>query len=280
MNHKHSFLISEKEEKSDLKDKLKKMETELGEIIPNNIRELIKKQIEDWEKKDKMFKSQDDQKGNIDFIIEIGDDYLESYLERFIQDWSSGNVTVVFKNNNIKVSSFERHLLQYLLRLDKSEQVTLASTKDTVIPKEEYGSGNTPLIRASYGGYTNIVQWMLHNDADVDQCRDDGVTGLFMASQNGHTDIIHLNNHPKDTMGTLDEIKQVLFNDFVKNKSSHVADYINKKSVDYAFDVVAGSSPLHIACFMGRTDVVRCLLTTMLTSTLQKKMEQHHYFMQ
>ncbi|VDI48402.1 Hypothetical predicted protein [Mytilus galloprovincialis] len=172
-------------------------------------------------------KSQDDQKSNIDFIVEIQDDYLESYLERFIQDWSSGNVTVVFKNINIKVSSFERHLLQYLLRLDKSEQVTLASIKDTVIPKEVYGSGNTPLIRACYGGYTDIVQWMLHNDVDVDQCRDDGVTGLLMASQNGHTDIVKL----------------------LLEKNPNV-DLCTKK----------GCSPLLWASTKGHTDIVKLLL--------------------
>ncbi|VDI08413.1 Hypothetical predicted protein [Mytilus galloprovincialis] len=31
-------------------------------------------------------------------------------------------------------------------------------------------------------------------------------------------------------------------------------------SKEYAFDVVAGSSPLHIACFNSFIDVVRCLL--------------------
>ncbi|VDI08412.1 Hypothetical predicted protein [Mytilus galloprovincialis] len=31
-------------------------------------------------------------------------------------------------------------------------------------------------------------------------------------------------------------------------------------SVDYAFDVVARSTPLHIACFIGRTDIVLSLL--------------------
>ncbi|VDI31530.1 Hypothetical predicted protein [Mytilus galloprovincialis] len=262
-------------------------------------------------------KSSDDKNSNIDFIIEIPDDYLESYLQRFIKDWSVGKVTAVFSNNNMKVSSFRQKLLQYLLQLDKPQQVTLASTKDTVRPKEEYGSGNTPLIDNCYDGYTDMVQWLLHNDVDVDQSKDDGVTGLIMASQEGHTDIVKLllekdsnvdicdkdgnatntilfnvqkenveitklllennvdcnicvhskqsisdtlNNHPKDTMDTLDELKQDMFNVFVKNKSSHVADYVNKKSVDYAFDVVAGSSPLHLACFMGNIDIVSCLL--------------------
>ncbi|VDI68418.1 Hypothetical predicted protein, partial [Mytilus galloprovincialis] len=128
-------------------------------------------------------KSPDDKNSNIDFIIEIPDDYLEPYLERFIKDWSVGKVSAVFNNNNMKVLSFRQKLIQYLLQLDKSQQVTLASTKDTEIPKESCQSGNTPLGCTCYFGYTDMVQWLLHNDVDVDQCRDDGVTGLFMASQ-------------------------------------------------------------------------------------------------
>ncbi|CAC5356736.1 unnamed protein product [Mytilus coruscus] len=137
-------------------------------------------------------KSPDDKNSNIDFIIEIPHDYLKSYLKRFIKDWSAGKVTDVFSNNNMEDSSFRQKLLQYLLQLDKPQQVTLANTKDTVRPKEDCGSGNTPLIYTCYYGYTDMVQWLLHNDVDVDQYRDDGITGLFMASQNGHTDIVKL----------------------------------------------------------------------------------------
>ncbi|XP_076089988.1 uncharacterized protein LOC143062021 [Mytilus galloprovincialis] len=419
----------------------------------------------------------DDKNSNIDFIIEIQEDYFESYLERLIKDWSVGKVRVIFMNNNMTVSSFRQQLLQHLKQLTISQQVTLANTKDTVLPKDHHGSGTTPLTGACYDGYTDIVHWLLHYVADVDQCRDDGVTGLIMASQEGHTDIVKLllernpnvdlcdkdgwnplylasrdghtdivklllernpnvdlcdedgcsslfwasntghtdivklllernpnvnlcdkdgcsplfmasykghtdivklllekdpnvdlchrdgcsplymascnghtdivkllleknpnvdlcnnngftpliqscaNNHTSivqllmkhkpninaqtfdggnalyfsalngnidiiklllknyadcdifilskqsvtDTLynhpiKTLDKEKQELFDSLVENTSSHVTDYVSKKSVDYAFDVVAGSSPLHITCFMGRKDVVRCLL--------------------
>ncbi|XP_052073941.1 ankyrin repeat and SOCS box protein 2-like [Mytilus californianus] len=264
----------------------------------------------------------DDQNSNIEFIIEIPNDYLESYLERFIKDWSAGKVADVFSNNNMKISSFRQKLLQYLQQLDKSQQVKLAGTKNTVIPQEDCGSGNTPLIDTCYSGYTDMVQWMLHNDVYVDQCRDDGVTGLYMASQNGHSDIVKLlleknpeidlcenggssplykthdggnalyfstqtgnvaitqlllaNNADrnicsyskqkitdtvnKDQSQTLDEYKQGLIDSFLKNTTSYARYYISKKSADYVFSVDAGSSPLHIACFMGRMDVVQCLL--------------------
>ncbi|VDI67296.1 Hypothetical predicted protein [Mytilus galloprovincialis] len=396
--------------------------------------ELIKKQIEDWEKKDKMFVStrasdyimerlQDNscltitapsgvgksfiarhtalllKKEGYNIIpvyspTDIRDYYQPGKQTVFIVDDICGNFTANQQQidnwkqllpviKTIIADKFYNSLIQYLLQLDKSQQVTLANTKDTVIPKENCGSGNTPLIYTCYDGYTDMVHWLLHNGVDVDQCRDDETTGLYMASQEGHTDIVKfllekdlnvdlcdndacsplymasqeghtdvvkllleknpnvdlcdkdgdsplyrasynghtdivkllleknpnvdlcnkdgnatntilfnvqkenveitklllennvdcnicvhskqsisdtLNNHPKDTMDTLDELKQDMFNVFVKNKSSHVADYVNKKSVDYAFDVVAGSSPLHLACFMGNIDIVSCLL--------------------
>ncbi|VDI69484.1 Hypothetical predicted protein [Mytilus galloprovincialis] len=372
--------------------------------------------------------SPDDENSNIDFIIKISDNHLELYLERFIKDWSEGKVSVVFSNNNMKVSSFRQKLLENLEQLDTSMQVTLANTKDTVELKESCASGTTPLIDTCYDGYSDMIQWMLRNDVDVDQCRNDGVSGLMMASnqghtdivklllernpdihlcnndgcspllqasqnghtdivklllernpdvnlcdkdglspllqasenghtdivklllernpdvnlcdknglsplllasQNGHTDIVKLllernpdvnlcermagpllkhkpdinaqtfdggnalyfsacnghieitqlllennancnicihskqalpyiyNNHPGLT---LNKAKHNLFDSLVKNTSSRVTEYVSKKSVDYAFDVVAGSSSLHIACFMGRINVVRCLI--------------------
>ncbi|XP_063406705.1 uncharacterized protein LOC134690646 [Mytilus trossulus] len=355
--------------------------------------------------------SSDDKNSNIDFIIKIPDDCLESYLQRFRKDWSVGKVSALFRNNNIKVSSFRQKLLQYLLQLDKPQQVILASTKDTVLPKENSGSGNTPLILTCFRGYTDMVQWMLHNNVDVDQCRDDGVTGLRMVSDKGHTDIVKLllernpnvnlcdkngysplymasckghtdivkllleknpnvnlcdkngcspllcassnghteivkllleknpnvdlcakegftpliiscssnhtsivqllmkhkpdikaqtddggnalyfsalngnleitrllleNNadsnicmHSKQSIAetynnrldyTLDKERQEWFDFLLEKASSNIRDYISDMSVGYGFNVVVSSSPLHIACFMGRTDVVHCLL--------------------
>ncbi|VDH97496.1 Hypothetical predicted protein, partial [Mytilus galloprovincialis] len=136
--------------------------------------------------------SPDEENSNIDFIIDISDDHLELYLERFIKDWLAGEVAVVFSNNNMKISSFRQKLIQYLQQLDKLQQVKLANTKDTVEPKESCDYGTTSLVWNCYDGYTDMVQWMLRNDVVVDQCRDDGVSGLFMASQNVHTDIVKL----------------------------------------------------------------------------------------
>ncbi|XP_052073101.1 uncharacterized protein LOC127711173 isoform X13 [Mytilus californianus] len=201
-----------------------------------------------------------DMASNIDFIIEIPDDYLESYLERFIKDWSAGKVADVFSNNNIKDSSFRQKLLQYLKQLHKPQQVTLANTKDTVIPKENCASGTTPLVWNCYDGYTDVVQWLLCNDVDVNQCRDDGVTGLIMASHEGHTDIVKLllERNPnvdlcnKNGCSPLYKASQEGHTDIVKlllERNPNV-DLCNKDDC----------SPLYIASQNGNTDIVKLLL--------------------
>ncbi|XP_052081181.1 ankyrin-1-like [Mytilus californianus] len=205
-------------------------------------------------------KSPDDMASYIDFIIEIPDDYLESYLKRFIKDWSVGNVSDVFSNNNIKDSSFRQKLLQYLQQLHKLQQVTLANTKDTVRPKEDCGSGNTPLIWTCYDGYTDMVQWMLHNDADVDQCRDDGVTGLNMASQEGHTDVVKLllERNPNVDLCDKDGCSPL----YMASQNGHtdIVKLLLERNPNVDLCDKDGCSPLHMASQNGHTDVVKLLL--------------------
>ncbi|XP_063418130.1 uncharacterized protein LOC134700907 [Mytilus trossulus] len=205
-------------------------------------------------------KSPDDENSNIDFIIEIPDNDLETYLKRCIEDWSSGNVTVVFINNNMKRSSFRQQLLQYIQQLKKSEQVTLANTRDTVIPKEICGSGNTPLIITCYNSYTDMVQWMLCNEVDVDQCRDDGITGLFMASQNGYHDIVKLLLENNSYVDLCD--KNGCSPLYIASQNGHTAIVKllleNNPNVDLCDK--NGCSPLYRAIQRGHTDIVKLLL--------------------
>ncbi|XP_063406711.1 uncharacterized protein LOC134690648 isoform X3 [Mytilus trossulus] len=205
-------------------------------------------------------KSPDDKNSNIDFIIEIPDDYLESYLERFIKDWSARKVSAVLSNNNMKVSSFRQKLIQYLQQLDKPQQVILTSTKDTVRPKEEYGSGNTPLICTCYDGYTDIVQWLLHNDVNVDQCRDDGVTGLYMASQQGHTDIVKLllEKDPNVDLCNKDSCSPL----YMTSQQGHtdIVKLLLEKNPNVDLCNIYGYSPLYWASHKGHTDIVELLL--------------------
>ncbi|CAC5406480.1 unnamed protein product [Mytilus coruscus] len=204
--------------------------------------------------------SSDDKNSNIDFIIEIPDDYLESYLKRFIKDWSAGKVSHIFSNNNMKVLSWRQKLLQYLLQINKSQQLELANIKDTVLPKEEYGSGTTPLVSTCCDGYTDIVQWLLHNNKGVNQCRDDGVNGLYMASQNGHTDIVKLllEKDPKVDLCDNDGVSPL----YMASQNGHtdIVKLLLEKNPNVDLCRYDGCSPLYIASQEGHTDIVKLLL--------------------
>ncbi|XP_052065320.1 uncharacterized protein LOC127705092 isoform X2 [Mytilus californianus] len=205
-------------------------------------------------------KSPDDKTSNMDFIIEIPDDYLESYLERLIKDWLAGKVADVFSNNNMEESSFREQFLQYLLQLDKPQQVTLANTKDTVRPKESCTSGNTPLIDTCYYGYIDMVQWILCNDVDVDQCRDDEVNGLYMASQEGHTDIVKLllERNPNVDLCDNDGCSPLLLAS--QNGHTDIVKLLLERNPNVDLCNKVGCSPLNIASDKGHTDIVKLLL--------------------
>ncbi|CAG2205865.1 unnamed protein product [Mytilus edulis] len=192
--------------------------------IRENIKELIKKQIDDWEKKDKM-------------------------------------MAVVLCTGKLCTAIV-------ILLLERNPNVNLCDN-----------DGFTPLISSCISNHISIVQLLMKHKPNINAQTYDGGSALYFSAWNGNVEIMQLlleNNadcnicgHSKqkitdalnnDPSQTLDEYKQGLFDSFLKNALPHVADYISKKSVDYVFDVDAGSSPLHIACFMGRIDVVRCLL--------------------
>ncbi|XP_063437047.1 uncharacterized protein LOC134718456 isoform X2 [Mytilus trossulus] len=202
----------------------------------------------------------DDENCNIDFIIEISDDHLELYLERFVKEWSAGKVAVVFSNNNMKVSSFRQQLIQYLQQLDTLQQVKLANTKDTVESKESWDSGTNPLVWNCYDGYTDMVQWMLHNDVDVDQSRDTGTTGLLMASQQGHTDIVKLllERNPDVNLCNKDGSSPLL--QASQDGHTDIVTLLLERNPDVNLCNNDGLSPLLQASQNGHTDIVKLLL--------------------
>ncbi|XP_071124355.1 uncharacterized protein [Mytilus edulis] len=200
-------------------------------------------------------KSPDDKNSNIDFIIEIPKDFFQSYLKRFIKDWSAGKVTVVFNNNNMKVSSFREQLLHHLKQLDKSQQETLANIKDTVTPKEHYGLGSTPLVETCCNGYTDMVQWLLHKNADVDLCDNNGYSPLFCSiSYEGHTDTVKLLLEKNPNVDLCDnDGRSPLFMASCYGHTDTVKLLLEKNpNVDLCDN--DGQSPLFMASCYGHTD--------------------------
>ncbi|XP_063405734.1 uncharacterized protein LOC134689698 [Mytilus trossulus] len=202
-------------------------------------------------------KSSDDRDSNIDFLIEIPHNSSQTYLKRCIKDWSAGNVSVVFQNKNMKISSFRQQLLQYVQRLEKSEKVALVNTKDTVMPK---ASGNTPLILTCGDGYTDMVQWILCNDVNVDQCNDDGVTGLYLASQNGHNEIVKLLLEKDPNVDLCDKDGYSSLSTTGYNGHTGIVKLLLEENPKVDLCDKDGRSPLYKASQNGHTGIVKLLL--------------------
>ncbi|VDI14710.1 Hypothetical predicted protein [Mytilus galloprovincialis] len=195
-------------------------------------------------------------KYNLDFIIEISDDCLEAYLQR-------------------------------------SQQITLANTYDTNSPKEHYISDNTPLILACGYDYTDIAQWVLHDNVDVNQCRDDGVTGLnmasqeghinivkmllernpeidscgnngcspfYMASQNGHTEIVRLLLERNPNVNRCDNKGCSLLRQASQNGHTDIVKLLLERNPNINLCGNDGGCPLYMACQYGHIDIVKLLL--------------------
>ncbi|CAG2212631.1 unnamed protein product [Mytilus edulis] len=116
---------------------IEKLNALLHDSIQPHIKVQIKNQIEIW-------KTKDEKQKNNEFLTNIPDDFLELYLERFQNDWSSGNVGTLFECSNMRKSVFRQDLIDYLTQLSRSQQVKLANTQDTMVCKEDPGLGNTP----------------------------------------------------------------------------------------------------------------------------------------
>ncbi|CAC5358310.1 unnamed protein product [Mytilus coruscus] len=205
-------------------------------------------------------KSTDDKNSNTDFIIEIPEDYFQSYSKRLIKDWSAGKVDAVFSNNNMKMSSFRQQLIQYLQQLDQIDQVRLASTKDIVRPKEHDGPGTTPLTETCCNGYTDIVQWLLHNGVDVDLCSNDGCSPLSRASSEGHIDIVKLllKKNPNVDLCDNNGGSPLYWASFEGH--TDIVKLLLEKNPNVDLCDNNGWSPLYLAILKGHTDIVKLLL--------------------
>ncbi|MBI4699077.1 MAG: ankyrin repeat domain-containing protein [Nitrospirae bacterium] len=123
-------------------------------------------------------------------------------------------------------------------------------------------NGATPLFRASYNGYTEIVKLLLAAGAEVNAVRkDNGATPLLFATQQGHAEVVKLlleanagvNDASKDGRTPLLIASQKGHEEVVKLLLAAKAD-VNVMDKD------TGRTPLFMASQDGHTGVVKLLL--------------------
>ncbi|CAG2210232.1 unnamed protein product [Mytilus edulis] len=205
---------------------------------------------------------------NIDLCDNDG--YSPLYMAIKLLLEKNPNVDLCNKNgwSPLNTASDKGHTDIVKLLLEKDPNVDLCD-KD----------GFTPLISSCTNNHINIIQLLIKHKPDANAQTYDRGNALFFNAKDGNLEITQIlletnadciictyykqtvtetvNNNPSET---LDEYKQSLFDNLVQDTSSLATDYVSTESVDYAFDLEAGSSQLHIFCFMGRFDVEKCLV--------------------
>ncbi|XP_052079809.1 uncharacterized protein LOC127717941 [Mytilus californianus] len=158
---------------------------------------------------------------NVDrFVTIVPPKYHQMYTQRMIEDWSKGKVNAVFCNINMEISPFRKKFLCYLNELDTLYQRQLAHTCDA-------GNNDTALLNLCFQRDIPIIQWCLSHDVDVNQCRNNEVTPLCVAVQEGGTKIVKM---------------------------------LLDMGADYDKCDNKGLSPLYVASKYGHVDIVRMLL--------------------
>ncbi|XP_063448387.1 uncharacterized protein LOC134727922 [Mytilus trossulus] len=221
------------------------------------------------------------------YLIAVSERYQQSYINRLVDDWLRGKVVDVFCNINMDDQIFRQRILVHLKDIEISQQKELASLHDTYYkttaltlccykgdidmvtwclyhcnsivnhcPKD----GVSPLYCACQEGHTEVVQMLINNKADINKCRDNGVSPLYIACENGHTEVVQvLISNKADSNKCRDNGASPLSIGCQQGHTEVVEMLINKKAdINKCNDKEI--SPLFIACQNGHTEVVQMLI--------------------
>ncbi|XP_076108321.1 uncharacterized protein LOC143076429 isoform X2 [Mytilus galloprovincialis] len=222
----------------------------------------------------------------IEFVIRIPDNYINSYIDRLLKDWENGYVYSVCQNRNMNSTTFTENFITRLNQLDLSKQEELVSTKDIYMKDIALSGscymgtielvkwlisgnsdvnycredGNFPLLWASQEGHVNVVKELLLHSADVNKCNNNGASPLYIASQNGHVEVV------KELLQYSADVNKCNNNDasplYIASQIGHV--HVVKELLQHSADVNKcnnnDASPLYIASQIGHVHVVKELL--------------------
>lgn len=103
------------------------------------------------------------------------------YIKRVIKDWSNGETLKMIANINLESPIFRAFLLVHLNSLSQEQQYQLANKRlqDTTI-----------LLQFCFIGDHDLVDWLLTNDVNVNECDRNGISPLFIAAHQGYFGIV------------------------------------------------------------------------------------------
>lgn len=190
--------------------------------------------------------------GNSNCVNVVPPNLNNLYIKRVIMDWAEGKIDDVFCNINFELKSFINKLLEHLNALENSKQIMLANKVDK--------RGNTPLIQCCFIGDNDLLEWLLKHNVDINQCRSDDVTALFVACQEDHLTMAKklleknafVNKQISDGATPL----------FIACQKKHLplVDILLSKDANVNLCTKDGSTPLIVSAKLGHSEIAKRLL--------------------
>ncbi len=112
---------------------------------------------------------------------------------------------------------------------------------------------------ASQKGHTAGVKLLIKAGADLNQCSDDGATPLFMASQNGHVEVVEILVKAGADLNQIWNDATPLFQ-ASQNGHVEVVEFLVKAGADLNQSPDNGAPPLFMASQNGHIEIVEILI--------------------
>ncbi|XP_071137262.1 uncharacterized protein [Mytilus edulis] len=222
-----------------------------------------------------------------EFLIIVQEKYKQMYIARMVDDWSRGHVIDVYCNINMNLPIFRKRFLLHLQSLETSQQEKLTSLYDinnnstpliqccfigdidlvkwclnycVVNINHRNGDGISALYMGCSCGHNELVQMLINNKADINQCTTDEASPLFTACENGHIKVVQMLLDNKADIDKCRGTRESPLYMACQGGHAAVVQMLKDNNADMNKCGNTGNSPLFIACQEGHSEVVRVLI--------------------
>ncbi|CDK30207.1 ankyrin repeat domain-containing protein [Candidatus Babela massiliensis] len=201
---------------------------------------------------------------------------LKNYLNQLIKELKSKRFDELFEN--LKIKSIEEYKVQGLSTEDLNRAFINILNKDPkskeyfkvtvklilagvdVNSKSQYG-GNTALMKASYGGYKEVVEILIKSGASINTKNNNGFTALMRASINDHKDIVQILIDKGASINTKNEYGFTALMLASSNGHKDIVELLIDKGADIdAKSTFNNDTALMVASKKGHKDIVKILI--------------------
>lgn len=193
------------------------------------------------------------------FMVILPDDYVDSYFDRIVTDWSNEKLWSVLDNEKTKFIAHRKKLIQYLRNLKKSKQIQLANTNVQTEKNESFN----PLVWCCYHGYADILKWLASVEVDINQqvfLFGSLVTPLTIACARDQTEMIQTYLNLGAEVNTINSADITpIYSACANNNSMHVK-LLLKYNANINLKGHYEVTPLLLACLKNDIKIVHLLL--------------------